>query len=116
MNINALELSERFLDVSMKLQELCESLELLKKAKIKYECNLDGCYLLLKDAALGNQVSIDALEYSIKHSAKQLRISIQSTPRWYKIIEDIRHERENVNYLKLLTYRALLPLALKEFE
>ena len=60
--------------------------------------------------------SLEALDFCIKSSAKQLRLSIQATPRWKKMMHDIRLDNEGVDRMRALTYRALLPLAHKEFE
>ena len=108
--------SENFIEISMRLEGLSNALSLLKRARVKHECNLDACFKLLKDAAQADQISLEALDFCIKTSAKQLRLSVQATPRWKKMMYDIRLDNEGVDRMRALTYRALLPLAHKEYE
>jgi hypothetical protein len=113
---NEFEFSENFIVASMKLRNLHDALYTLKAARIKCECNIGICLELLRSGATGDDVAVHALEYAIRLSARQARLSIMVRPRWKKMMEDIQHGRARVNTMKVLTYQALYPFAMKEFE
>lgn len=116
--MNSLEgkFPEDFIIVTMKFRSLCDTLDLLSEARIKYECNVEFCWDLMRRGAAGDDVAVHALEYAIRLAAQQTRLSITARPRWKRVMDDIRFENERVKNMRVLTYQALRPFALKEFE
>ncbi|WP_146010657.1 hypothetical protein [Halomonas heilongjiangensis] len=111
-----INLTKDLIRTSMELKKLYDAIGLLKEARIKCECSLDYCFMLMRRGALGDDVAVNALEYAIKQAALQARLSIMARPRWRKRIEDIQCGRERVKTMRVLTYQALYPFAMKELE
>ncbi|MBS9405600.1 hypothetical protein KG088_18585 [Halomonas sp. TRM85114] len=109
-------LSEEFINASMRLRKLVDALDMLKGARIKCECNIEFCWELMRRGATGDDVAVHALEYAIRSAARQTRLSIAARPRWKKMMEDIQFGRNRVKSMRVLTYQALRPFAMKEFE
>ncbi|QTP59566.1 hypothetical protein HNO53_13065 [Billgrantia antri] len=109
-------LSDEFLFNTVKLHQLEEAVARLEGARIKHEAKLDVCYMLMKEAADGDEDAVKALAYSIKMTAKHVRQSIARKPRHAQMLKNIALDAKKVKDMKVGTYRALEPFATKYFE
>lgn len=116
MDKKNIDFSEKFISVSMKLHNLCDALDRLTEARIKHSCHIEFCLELMRRGAMGDEVAVDALSYAIPLAARQARLSIAARPKWKKLMDDIQFERDRISAMRVLTYQALRPFAMKEFE
>ncbi len=108
--------TDDFIIATMKLRNLHDALLKLEEVRIKCECNIKVCYELMHQAATGDHVHVRVFEYEIALAARQARLSISTRPRWNKIMDDIKFETHRVKNMKVKTYQALRPFAMREFE
>lgn len=114
-------LSNEFLFLTAKLEALQEAVGRLEEARIGHDAKLDVCFFLMREAATTQDATerddaLKALSYTMKMTARHIRQSIAKKPRHAGMLKNIELDEKKVKDMKVGTYRALLPFAVKEFE